>query len=137
MVQKSLRLIQMVRPKAIGLGAQALHLSESGARTLHELQRLQAMRIGARVPASTAVDVDVTVTGNATQRSPVRRGPRAALPASTHEGFPGRTDRNGPLALTIGEGGRRQRVAERWRFARVDRLSLEPRGRALPRQFAL
>lgn len=72
MVQKSLRLIQMVRPKAIGLGAQALHLSESGARTLHELQRLQAMRIGARVPASTAVDVDVTVTG--TRRSEVPCG---------------------------------------------------------------
>ena len=33
-------------------------------RTLHELQRLQAMRAGERVPIPVAVDVDVNINGN-------------------------------------------------------------------------
>ena len=41
-------------------------LSRSLSRTLHELQRLQAMRAGERVPAPAAVDVDVNINGNGT-----------------------------------------------------------------------
>jgi hypothetical protein len=36
-------------------------LSRSWSKTLHELQRLQAMRAGERVPVPAAVDVDVTM----------------------------------------------------------------------------
>jgi hypothetical protein len=39
-------------------------LSRSWSRTLHELQRLQAIRAGERVPAPAAVDVDVSINGN-------------------------------------------------------------------------
>jgi hypothetical protein len=39
-------------------------LSRSSSRTLHELQRLQAIRAGERVPAPAAVDVDVSINGN-------------------------------------------------------------------------
>jgi hypothetical protein len=39
-------------------------LLRSFFRTLHELQRLQAIRAGERVPAPTAVDVDVSINGN-------------------------------------------------------------------------
>ena len=39
-------------------------LSRSWSRTLHELQRLQAIRAGERVPAPAAVDVDVNINGN-------------------------------------------------------------------------
>ena len=39
-------------------------LSRSFSRTLHELQRLQAIRAGERVPAPAAVDVDVNINGN-------------------------------------------------------------------------
>ena len=39
-------------------------LSRSWSRALHELQRLQAMRAGERVPAPAAVDVDVSINGN-------------------------------------------------------------------------
>jgi hypothetical protein len=39
-------------------------LTRSLFRTLHELQRLQAIRAGERVPAPAAVDVDVSINGN-------------------------------------------------------------------------
>jgi hypothetical protein len=39
-------------------------LSRSSSRILHELQRLQAIRAGERVPAPAAVDVDVRISGN-------------------------------------------------------------------------
>jgi predicted secreted protein len=39
-------------------------LSRSLLRNLHELQRLQAMRAGERVPPPAAVDVDVNINGN-------------------------------------------------------------------------
>jgi hypothetical protein len=39
-------------------------LSRSWLRTLHELQRLQAIRAGERVPAPAAVDVEVSINGN-------------------------------------------------------------------------
>ena len=39
-------------------------LSRSWSRALHELQRLQAIRAGERVPAPAAVDVDVNINGN-------------------------------------------------------------------------
>ena len=38
-------------------------LLRSFFRTLHELQRLQALRAGERVPAPAAVDVDVNING--------------------------------------------------------------------------
>jgi hypothetical protein len=37
-------------------------LARSASRTLHELQRLQAIRAGERVPAPTVMDVDVKIT---------------------------------------------------------------------------
>ena len=39
-------------------------LSRSWSRALHELQRLQAIRAGERVPAPAAVDVDVSINAN-------------------------------------------------------------------------
>ena len=39
-------------------------LTRSLLRTLHELQRLQAIRAGERVPPPAAVDVDVNINGN-------------------------------------------------------------------------
>jgi hypothetical protein len=39
-------------------------LSRSWLRMLHELQRLQAIRAGERVPAPAAMDVDVSINGN-------------------------------------------------------------------------
>jgi hypothetical protein len=39
-------------------------LFRSLTRALHELQRLQAIRAGERVPAPAAVDVDVSINGN-------------------------------------------------------------------------
>ncbi len=39
-------------------------LSRSWSRALHELQRLQAIRAGERVPAPAAVDVDLSINGN-------------------------------------------------------------------------
>ena len=39
-------------------------LLRSFFRTLHELQRLQAIRAGERVQAPAAVDVDVNINGN-------------------------------------------------------------------------
>jgi hypothetical protein len=41
-------------------------LLRSVFRTFHELQRLQAIRAGERVPAPAAVDVDVSINGNGT-----------------------------------------------------------------------
>jgi len=41
-------------------------LSRSWSKTLHELQRLQAMRAGEQVPVPAAVDVDLTINGNGT-----------------------------------------------------------------------
>ena len=38
-------------------------LSRSWSRALHELQRLQAIRAGERVPAPAVVDVDVSING--------------------------------------------------------------------------
>jgi hypothetical protein len=45
-------------------------LSRSWSRTLHELQRLQAITAG-RVPAPAAVDVDVNINGNGAVNSGV------------------------------------------------------------------
>ena len=39
-------------------------LVRSLTKALHELQRLQAVRAGERVPAPAAVDVDVSINGN-------------------------------------------------------------------------
>jgi hypothetical protein len=39
-------------------------LFRSSTKVLHELQRLQAMRAGERVPAPAALDVDITINGN-------------------------------------------------------------------------
>ena len=39
-------------------------LSRSWLRTLHELQRLQAIRAGERIPTPAAVDVEVSINGN-------------------------------------------------------------------------
>jgi hypothetical protein len=39
-------------------------LARSRFRILHELQRLQEIRAGERVPAPAAADVDVSISGN-------------------------------------------------------------------------
>jgi hypothetical protein len=46
------------------LGMYTETLARSRFRILHELQRLQEIRAGERVPAPAAADVDVSISGN-------------------------------------------------------------------------
>ena len=59
-----LSLLEGLQPTLSNLERYETTLFRSLTRALHELQRLQAIRAGERVPAPTAVDVDVNINRN-------------------------------------------------------------------------
>ena len=58
------RLLEKLLPTLSNLDRYEITLFRSLTRALHELQRLQAMRAGERVPAPAVVDVDVSINGD-------------------------------------------------------------------------
>ena len=59
-----LSLLEGLQPKLSNLERYETTFLRSLTRALHELQRLQAIRAGERVPAPAAVDVDVSISGS-------------------------------------------------------------------------